>query len=364
MRNAARGRLGTADPSAERSAVFLAMGRDLANGVIGLNPVTGELQIEWDVAANLPLYEAERRLINDVAVKMGGHPALNPLWQLLQIPVSVHNLGGCLMADAPAGGVTDATGQVHGYSGLYVLDGAILPSATGVNPSHTIAAVAERNIEAAIRRIMGNDSWRAPEAASAQPLVDSLTSITIPPGGTVPTNTQSLGIAFTETMKGYVAKGWKPPDDYLGAEGAGQAADSRMDFTLTITLPDLDAFLVSADHAGIAKGVVHVNGFTPPRRGAGRGRGFQPFRLGRRGRPAPDALCADIRWNRWSKILARRMEGCARSRQLRRLGVNQHTLHADTTGTGSERARGRHRYNQDHDFGFHAPVNDLYRYRY
>jgi hypothetical protein len=78
----------------------------------------------------------------------------------------------------------------------------------------------------------------------------------------VATNTQSIGIAFTETMKGYVSKGWNPPDDHADADRAGQAADSRMDFTLTITMPDLDAFLVSDEHAGIAKGVVHVNGFT------------------------------------------------------------------------------------------------------
>jgi cholesterol oxidase len=260
---AARGRVGAADPAAERSAVFLAMGCDLANGVIRLNPVTGELQIGWDVASNLPLYGAEQRLANDVAIAMGGKLALNPLWKLLRIPVSVHNLGGCVMADSPTRGVTDGTGQVYGYPGLYVLDGAILPAATGVNPSHTIAAVAERNVEAAIRRITGNGSWRAPEAASAKAIIDPLRSITIPPGGTVPTKTHPVGIAFTETMKGYVAKGWNPPDAYLGAEGAGQAVDSRMDFTLTITLPDLDAFLASQEHAGIAKGVVHVNGFTP-----------------------------------------------------------------------------------------------------
>jgi len=259
--SAARGRLGGAAPAAERTAVFLAMGRDLANGAMRLGAL-GDLQIDWDVPSNLPLYEAERGLASDVARAMGGKVALNPLWKLLRIPVSVHNLGGCPMADSPQAGVTDPHGEVYGHPGLYVLDGAILPSATGVNPSHTIAAVAERNIEAAIRRIKNDPSWRAPEMAKAQPIIDPLTSVTVPPGGTVATNTQSIGIAFTETMKGYVSKGWTPPDDYAGADGAGQAADSRMDFTLTITLPDLDAFLASEDHAGIAKGVVHVNGFT------------------------------------------------------------------------------------------------------
>ena len=48
------------------------------------------------------------------------------------------------MADDPAQGVVDDGGRVRGYSGLYVLDGSIVPTALGVNPSKTIAALAER----------------------------------------------------------------------------------------------------------------------------------------------------------------------------------------------------------------------------
>jgi GMC oxidoreductase/FAD binding domain len=46
------------------------------------------------------------------------------------------------MADDPAAGVVDELGRVHGYPGLWVLDGSIVPTSLGVNPSKTIAALA------------------------------------------------------------------------------------------------------------------------------------------------------------------------------------------------------------------------------
>jgi cholesterol oxidase len=90
---------------------------------------------------------------------------------------------------------------VFRYPGLFVLYGAALPAAMGANPSHTIAAVAERNIEAAIRRFTGNKDWRAPEAAAARPLIEPLSGVVVPAQGVTPTKVQPVGIAFTETMR-------------------------------------------------------------------------------------------------------------------------------------------------------------------
>jgi cholesterol oxidase len=68
---------------------------------------------------------------------------LNPAWSLGQKLITVHPLGGCAMAETPDHGVVDPRGEVFGYPGLYVADGAVMPRALGVNPAMTIAAMSE-----------------------------------------------------------------------------------------------------------------------------------------------------------------------------------------------------------------------------
>jgi choline dehydrogenase-like flavoprotein len=55
-----------------------------------------------------------------------------------------HPLGTARMADNPEDGVVDVNGAVHGWRGLYVADGAAIPSSLGVNPQVTIMALALR----------------------------------------------------------------------------------------------------------------------------------------------------------------------------------------------------------------------------
>ena len=55
-----------------------------------------------------------------------------------------HVVGSCRMDPDPARGVVGLDGQVHGHPGLWISDASTLPSPTGVNPSLTILANAER----------------------------------------------------------------------------------------------------------------------------------------------------------------------------------------------------------------------------
>jgi len=58
--------------------------------------------------------------------------------------VTAHVLGGCVIGAGPEQGVIDSKHEVFGYPGLYVTDAAAIPANVGVNPSLTIAAMAER----------------------------------------------------------------------------------------------------------------------------------------------------------------------------------------------------------------------------
>jgi cholesterol oxidase len=127
--------------------VFLMIGRDAADGRMRLTPVFRCFDIRWSKQASKGLFDGMRKAAGELAQASGATSffALDagPLGKF----ITVHPLGGCPMSDDPQAGVVDEWGAVHDYEGLYVLDGSIVPTALGVNPSKTIAALAERGVE-------------------------------------------------------------------------------------------------------------------------------------------------------------------------------------------------------------------------
>jgi cholesterol oxidase len=95
----------------------------------------GEPNPTWIPVAN----DAARRLAENVGGMPGG------TWgDLMNIPMTAHFIGGCVIGDSPATGVVDPYQRLYGYPGLHVADGSVLSANLGVNPSLSITAQTER----------------------------------------------------------------------------------------------------------------------------------------------------------------------------------------------------------------------------
>lgn len=134
---------------AERTTILLVMqtvdnrirmrlGRSAWTG--GLLGLVSETDDEHAIPVHLPIaHEVTRRF----AEKTDGIANSTVNEGLLDIPMTAHVMGGCPYGDDAGEGVIGVDAQVHGYPGLYVVDGAMLPANPGVNPSLTITAMAE-----------------------------------------------------------------------------------------------------------------------------------------------------------------------------------------------------------------------------
>lgn len=172
--NAGIDSLAVSPQSLERSQVLLSMGHDSSAGRLELTQMQGNsfsetrpARVTWPRGRLDPAF-AHYDAFLDVPCRPGvsiSDPIVNPIPRsisdVLSTPVqagrmTVHPLGGCPMADRAADGVVDHAGHVYEYhrdsneiryhEGLYVLDGSIMPTSLGINPSLTIAAISERAV--------------------------------------------------------------------------------------------------------------------------------------------------------------------------------------------------------------------------
>jgi cholesterol oxidase len=87
--------------------------------------------------------EVGRQVAQAFAERTGGILSGSVNEGLFGVPLTAHILGGCPMGRDGTEGVVDVDCAVHGYPGLFVVDGSIVPANPGVNPSLTITALAE-----------------------------------------------------------------------------------------------------------------------------------------------------------------------------------------------------------------------------
>ncbi|WP_034609169.1 GMC oxidoreductase [Cellulomonas sp. URHD0024] len=220
------------------SVPLLGMGRDVPDGRMSLRG--GNLAIDWTTATSKAYFASVRDTMERIGDALGAEFQDNPLWWARHT-ITVHPLGGAPIGRHVGEGVCDEYGEVRGHPGLYVVDGAAMPGPVGANPSLTIAAMSDR----ASTRMLEQD-WSRPNA----------TTVPAPGVTSAPQRSGATSVAFTERMTGPFTLGETDP-----VRGAAQARarHDTLAFVLTITAPDIDAFVADPLHRGQARGFVESN---------------------------------------------------------------------------------------------------------
>lgn len=257
------------------TGVLLTMGRDQYRGRILRDPASGRLIARLPVPLATSSRVTQEQVLRDIAQLWQGELRTNPAWISFRRRITVHSQGGCPMHENEAMQVTKDDGQVVGCDGLYVMDAAAFPTAVGVNPSATIAAVAEKKIEMFIEKL---GATPAVHFAPAKPLtkkdVDDWLSqlpaeFMLDPLGRIakrstPPKSRPPGLTFQETMSGFISKigedqtknpiesevDWRTiaaldraRPAFAVAERLGIEQRCSISTTLTATIDDLDRFL-------------------------------------------------------------------------------------------------------------------------
>lgn len=232
----------------DRTQVYLVMSHDDGRGELALEK--DRINISWPGVGKQRIFEKVSDTLKSATRALGGTYVQNPVWTKLTgyDVITVHPLGGCVMGQDASSGVVDHKGQVFAstsgttlHPGLYVTDGAIIPRPLGTNPLLTISALAERNCKL-IAEEFGLPLYYGHAVTPAIP------------------SHEHTGVQFTEKMTGYFSKDEK--DDYAKAFARGKQDQSAFEFTLTITCPDIDAFVNDPLHQAGMFGTVHARGLS------------------------------------------------------------------------------------------------------
>lgn len=132
-----------------RSTNLFGIGRDDAGGRIHLT--RRGIDVSWDYrSANAALINRQIAAMAELADFYNGEFAPLVFWNAFRRTITVHPLGGCGMSTHRNQGVVSPTGEVHGYPGLFVADGSVVPTSIGFHPAMTISALAERTADAVV----------------------------------------------------------------------------------------------------------------------------------------------------------------------------------------------------------------------
>ena len=118
--------------------------------------INDRLEVNWPHIHDQKLYQKYEAVMKQMIEGLGGEYKESPLSEIGGRKVTAHPLGGCGMGDSSLTGVINHKCQVYSrdgdgvsdgvsvHEGLYVCDGAMMPTSIGANPLLTITAMAER----------------------------------------------------------------------------------------------------------------------------------------------------------------------------------------------------------------------------
>ncbi|MEV7405247.1 GMC oxidoreductase [Streptomyces sp. NPDC091267] len=126
------------------ASFYLSITKNPNRAQFSWNAATGKVDLNWQTSWKQPSIDMAKSIFDKINAKEGTiyRTDLFGVYKIWGDHLTYHPLGGAVLDRA-----TDNYGRLHGYSGLYVIDGSLIPGNTSVNPFVTITALAERNIE-------------------------------------------------------------------------------------------------------------------------------------------------------------------------------------------------------------------------
>jgi cholesterol oxidase len=224
--------LGSQHGAVDRTLTYLVMSTDDSGGQIVLE--NDRVHVEWPGVSGQPAFARDNQVLAAGTRALHGTEIADPLWAWAsdRSLVTVHPLGGCVMADAAADGVVDDRGRVFDpagggvHDGLYVCDGSVIPVALDANPLLTISAIAERTAAMMIEE-RGWETAQATGPSAAPPLADVAAA--------------AASLEFAEHLGGFVSM--SVHDGYAEGYEDGREDGARVDLQLTIRYDDIQAVL-------------------------------------------------------------------------------------------------------------------------
>ncbi|XP_050381994.1 uncharacterized protein LOC126798942 isoform X2 [Argentina anserina] len=190
-----------------QAMVLIALGHDEGDGKITLDKGTNKFCF---TPPHDPLLPQKIRAFQKLTKKLGGI-----LFMAKYRSASVHHLGGCIASSDPSHGVCNPDGQVFDpkspvtvHPGLYVCDASLIPCSVGINPSLTIATVAEHVSRNLVQDILMYKSREGHESVLKVPNKDTKSFI-----DRKAINCGRSLVTIKETMRGYI--GGMPCTAYL-----------------------------------------------------------------------------------------------------------------------------------------------------